>query len=72
MPVGTTKTEYTEHSIHNNKNTQPTELNKSTQNIQPYTYTTIKKREPKEHQYTATLRYSGSNQSSAVSNWTAS
>jgi len=32
------KTEYTEQSTHNNKNTQLTELNKSIQNLQPYVY----------------------------------
>jgi len=44
IPGGMMKTEYTEHSIqtirihkHNNKNIYLTELNKSIQNIQPYT-----------------------------------
>jgi len=36
MPVGTMETEYTEQNIHNNKNTQLTELNKCIQNIQPH------------------------------------
>ena len=47
------KTEYTEQSIHNNKNTKLTELNKSTQNKQPYT----QRQKRKTQKYITTLQH---------------